>query len=359
MVNTSTNVNLQTLRAQQVKGFVQFQDLTTPSQYWRLKDRQTMTIGYNFGRVEHYQDDGTKARDWAGYNHTFTMKLKITSDMFSTNYPFTAPTSADKNTINYWIYQNIPDPGNNHAPTPFNIIFVTTHLTLDTTNPWILHTFTLDPTSFSDITWDATAGAQEITISGEIVSVASIQRQSTDVTGVNTTWHSGQFVNLLDQVRKRKLILTHIKHNYRDFLIDKAKTLANQIILDEISNRMRQANFSPKIIERTYIKEVKFIDAETLRINIVSDFTSDSNFDVSLARELGTDNNKPDHKHWIRPKTKLVLSWLFQGKRLFSSGHRVTGFQSLHIIEKTINEKKPVLIDALKKELFKWKKSLK
>lgn len=189
MTNTSTDINLQALRAQQVYGFVQFQDPNTPTQYWRLKERQPMTIGYNFGRVEHYQDDGTKARDWAGYNHSFTMKLIFTTDMIDNSYP---PT--DKKTITYWMYQNTPDPANNHAPTPFTLTFVATQLALsgpagDTSNKWVLHTFTLDPTSFGDLEWNTTAGYYEWTVSGEIVSITSIKRQSTDIAG-NANWTS-------------------------------------------------------------------------------------------------------------------------------------------------------------------------
>lgn len=192
MVNVSTDLNLQALRAQQVMGFVQFQDPTTSTQYWRLKERQTMTIGYNFGRVEHYQDDGTKVRDWAGYNHTFTLKIKVTTDMISNNSNLSSPTSADKTTISYWIYQNTPDPANNHVPTPFTMTFVATQLALsgpagDPTNKWILHTFTLDPSNFGDITWNTTEGTYEITISGEILSITSIKRQATDISG-NANW---------------------------------------------------------------------------------------------------------------------------------------------------------------------------
>ena len=189
MNNTSTNLNLDTLRAQQVKGFVQFQDPIIGTEYWRLKDRQSMTIGYNFSRVEHYQDDGTKARDWAGYNHTFSMKLKFTSDLIDLNYP---PTAV--NTISYWIYQNSPDPANNHAPTQFSITFVATQLAIsgpagDPSNKWVLHTFVLDPTNFSDIEWNTTNGTYEITISGEITSITSIKRQATDISG-NNNWTS-------------------------------------------------------------------------------------------------------------------------------------------------------------------------
>src|SRR6185312_972518 len=194
MVNTSTNLNPDSLRAQQVKGFVQFQDPTTSTQYWRLKDRQSMSIGYNFGRVEHYQDDGSKSRDWAGYNHTFSMKIKLTTDMISPNYPPNS-TNADKATISYWIYQNSPDPTNNHVPTTFTMTFVATQLALsgpagDPSNKLILHTFVLDPTNFSDITWNTTEGTYEITISGEIISITSIQRTSTDIAG-NNNWTAG------------------------------------------------------------------------------------------------------------------------------------------------------------------------
>src|SRR6185312_6148414 len=157
-------------------------------------------------------------------------------------------------------------------------------------------------------------------------------------------------MTLVETLRKKQLMLLHIKHNYKDFLEKRAWTLANQLILDEIQNKMRQEKFSKKIIDKTYIKSVKFIDNTTLRINIISDFVSESGFKVSLARELGTDNNKDKHRHWIAPRTKQVLSWITQGKRLFSHGHYVSGIKSLHIIQKTIDEKTPILTDLLQKE---------
>lgn len=166
-------------------------------------------------------------------------------------------------------------------------------------------------------------------------------------------------MSLVEKIQRKVLIARHIKQNYKPFLIAKATTLANQLILDEITNRMRQEKFSSKIIDRTYVKSVQFIDDYTLRINIVSDFVSESGFDVALAREFGTDNNKESHRHWVSPKVKKALSWISQGKRMFSPGHYVKGIKSLHIINNTIEEKKPVLIKALKKELQDWRRKLK
>lgn len=163
---------------------------------------------------------------------------------------------------------------------------------------------------------------------------------------------------LLDNIKRRRLIIDHIRHNYKDFIKAKATTLANQLILDEIQIRMRNENFSNKIIERTYIKSVDFIDSGTLRINIVSDFKAESGFKVALARELGTDNNKEGHKHWVAPRIKQALSWIYQGRRMFSPGHYVSGLKSLHIMEKTIEERKPVLIMKLQEEIDNWKKGL-
>lgn len=163
---------------------------------------------------------------------------------------------------------------------------------------------------------------------------------------------------LLDEIRKRQLIIEHIRHNYKDFIIKKATTLANQLILDEIQLRMRNENFSKKIIERTYIKNISFISDGVLRINIVSDFVAESGFSISIAREFGTDQNKANHKHWVAPRVKKALSWLAQGKRLFSQGHFVSGIKALHIIDKTIDEKKPILIAQLNDEIKKWKESI-
>ena len=148
-------------------------------------------------------------------------------------------------------------------------------------------------------------------------------------------------------VRDYKTRLAHLKNNFDDFLLAKAKEHANKIVVDEIVERMKDNNFSSKIWMNTYLKDVS-ITGSRIRVHIKSEYTTTSGFDVAVAREKGT------RGHFIRPNTATVLSWITQGIRLFSKGHWVSGIKSLKLIHKTIREKKPELQQAVDKEFEDW-----
>ena len=131
---------------------------------------------------------------------------------------------------------------------------------------------------------------------------------------------------------------------YPSFAKSKLEELANKIILDEIHETMRSKNFSQKIIDSTYVKSVDITSGE---IEIVSDYKSESGFDVAKAREEGT------RDHNVKPKGK-VLSWIGNGARMFSRGHWVKGLPEERIIEKTAQKKSKKLNDAWVKEQDKF-----
>lgn len=141
--------------------------------------------------------------------------------------------------------------------------------------------------------------------------------------------------------------LKHLKNNYDEWLIAKIKEHTNKIVIDEIQARMAKENFSPKIIQNTFLSDVELFQGR-IKIKIKSEYTTESGFDVALAREKGT----KDHK--IVPTTKQALSWIVAGARFFSKGHMVSGLKSLKIIERTIKDKKPELKLAIDKEFNEW-----
>jgi hypothetical protein len=138
-----------------------------------------------------------------------------------------------------------------------------------------------------------------------------------------------------------------MKNNYDAFLKSKGTELANKIVIDEIVKRMVDNGFSSKIWMNTVLKEVQ-IKQGKIKLIITSTYTTESGFDVALAREKGT------KRHMIRPRTKQALSWISQGVRLFSKGHMVNGMKSLRIIRKTTKEKTPELQARLTEEFDKW-----
>jgi hypothetical protein len=154
-----------------------------------------------------------------------------------------------------------------------------------------------------------------------------------------------------EEVRDYKTKLAHITNNMDDFLIQAMKEHMNKIIIDEIQRRMEVENFSPKIIQNTYLKEVS-ITGERVRAKVVSEYTSESGFDVAVAREKGTKD------HMIVPTSANALSWIFQGVRMFSKGHMVSGLKSLNIVRNTIKDKSSDVNRAVDNDFQKWIKQI-
>ena len=171
----SQDFNLASLRSRKFKGFLQFQDPDNTSNYLRLKERQTMTLSLQFTRDAHYDDQGQKVLDPAGYNHSFSCSVKSTADMFDSGFTYlgagsgsnVAPT--DKSSISYWIYKN-------QIYEPIEVIFITTHETLGTgANKYLHLKFTCDVNSFTPVSLGAGA-TSETTIGGEITRVEVVKR---------------------------------------------------------------------------------------------------------------------------------------------------------------------------------------
>lgn len=165
-----TDFNLQDLRTRAFKGFVQFQDPDNSSIFLRLKERQTMSVTFNFSREPHYDDAGIKVLDPSGHNHTFTTVLKVTSDLLDDQYDKNDPdTNADQKTLSYWILKN-------ELFEPIQVIFV---VTLEARDGQFLHfKYTLEPQTFGPITLGATGGTSNITVAGEVIAIEEIIKTS-------------------------------------------------------------------------------------------------------------------------------------------------------------------------------------
>jgi len=173
-----TDFNLRTLRGTTFKGFVQFQKPGT-NDFFRLKERQTLQVTFRFNRAQHYDDQGFLALDSAGISHSFNMVLKVTSDLFDDSFETVSPISSamDKKTISFWIAKN-------QVNEPLEIIFVTSMEMLDgpqgeESEKFINLKFTLVPDTFGPITYGATGGSHDITISGIITSISEAIRDTT------------------------------------------------------------------------------------------------------------------------------------------------------------------------------------
>jgi len=117
---------------------------------------------------------------------------------------------------------------------------------------------------------------------------------------------------------------------------------ADEAVLTDIHRTMEMKNFSKKIIQATNVRDIQLTQG-SLKVHFISDYVSDTGFDVSKAREEGTSD------HMIRPVNKKYLSWIDpkSGKRKFSLGHIVSGIERLLIIERIINRNQSKFRDSL------------
>jgi|TARA_B110000438_G_scaffold30051_1_gene29192 hypothetical protein len=178
-----TNFNEQIYRGKAFEGFVQFQ-IPDGSTWYRMKERQSMTLSMNYTRSAHYSDSGQKVVDPAGFSHSFSMDIKLTSDMFSnTAWTYTGGvldknvsfSSADKKTLSYWLYKN-------EINQPIDMIFVTSFPTLTapspSTNDDVNIKIHMDPNVFST-GLSASGGVPELNIKGDVLSITHAVRSTT------------------------------------------------------------------------------------------------------------------------------------------------------------------------------------
>ena len=133
-----------------------------------------------------------------------------------------------------------------------------------------------------------------------------------------------------------------------DVLLRSAERWVNVLIVDEITERMRENNFSQKIWMSTKVISSR-IERDQIIVTIQNYYFSDSGFDVAIAREFGTKD------HWIRPRFKQLLSWIQEGRRLFSKGHIVSGIKSLHIIRDVVKEQMPKVQRKIEEDVYNWR----
>ena len=148
----------------------------------------------------------------------------------------------------------------------------------------------------------------------------------------------------IGEVQKYKNNIAHLKNNTNDILLRSAERWVNELIVDTIQDKMRENNFSQKIWMSTKIISSR-IENNQVIVTIQNYYFSETGFDVAVAREYGT------RDHWIRPRLKQVLSWIQQGKRLFSAGHIVSGIKSLLIIKNTVKDQMPEVQNKIDEDM--------
>lgn len=154
-------------------------------------------------------------------------------------------------------------------------------------------------------------------------------------------------INSVEDIKELRRRIQYLKFELVKFQAITVRELANQIILDTIQKKMRQANFSEKIVINTEVSNIEIKGSYAI-IHFTSTYFSETGFDVALAREKGTKT------HMVKPAVKQALRWVQLGIVKFSKGHKVTGMKALRIIGTTLDELTPVLQQMYDNKLQHW-----
>lgn len=124
---------------------------------------------------------------------------------------------------------------------------------------------------------------------------------------------------------------------------------ADEAVLTDIHTDMESNNFSPKIIDRTFVGPIEVLSGNKgAKIHFISDFVADTGFDVSNAREEGTRDHDVFPK---KPGGFLTYIDPNTGKRVFSRHTHPSGIERLLIIEKNIAKNQQRFIDVYEQQI--------
>jgi len=120
-------------------------------------------------------------------------------------------------------------------------------------------------------------------------------------------------------------------------------------VLDEIKTKMKQNNFSDKVIDATHLGKTEILSG-FIKQHFISDYVSQNGFDVSNAREEGTTHPNPT----FPKKPGGVLRWISKtGEIIFRKKSHPKGMERLLIIERTIKENQDTFANKVSDNLSK------
>lgn len=142
--------------------------------------------------------------------------------------------------------------------------------------------------------------------------------------------------------KSRQFQLTYPKQ-----ILGKAEKHLNEILIPAIKAKMKEKEYSQKIIDSTRIGSVDIdMDIGNIIYDVICDYVTVTNFDISEAREsTGT------VRHFIKPIKKKALRFIVGGFVVgWSKGHWVKGIIASFIIEDTMKEMQPIIEQRLQDE---------
>ena len=152
-------------------------------------------------------------------------------------------------------------------------------------------------------------------------------------------------VKSLRDIRKIRSIIPSVKLQLPQFQAVTIRKLSEQIVLNQVHERMRDFGYSDKIIAGTTVNNIEILSEKRFQIFFKSEYFSSSGFDVAVAREKGT------RSVFVKPVTKKALH--FDGNK-FSKGHYRDGIIASNIIRDTLDDFAQPLLDEYKRQQRDW-----
>lgn len=134
------------------------------------------------------------------------------------------------------------------------------------------------------------------------------------------------------------------------FIRNVAEKIAQEEFIIPIKQKMMEKNYSQKIINGTEIKDVTVDGSGFVQVSIISEYVTETGFDVAKAREEGT------RDHLVRPRDPNgVLRFVLKtGEVLFRKFARVKGIESSHIIRDIVRLRFPIFQQRLTDEIIQF-----
>ncbi len=152
----------------------------------------------------------------------------------------------------------------------------------------------------------------------------------------------------INDLRRFRTKTTSFKIQLLQFQSVTLRKFANIIIVDKIHQNMRAAGFSEKIIDGTFLNNIELRGRTKARLFFVSEYFSDTGFDVALAREEGTD----DHDVIAGPGKVLPIPT--SGGIIFRKKSHPDGILALFIVANTVKQMTAPLQDEYNRQQNIW-----
>jgi hypothetical protein len=155
-------------------------------------------------------------------------------------------------------------------------------------------------------------------------------------------------IKSVDDIKRFRQKITGLKIQLFEFQAYTVRRLADIIITDTIHKNMKDAGFSEKIINGTFLDNIENIKNNKVRLFFRSEYFSSTGFDVALAREEGTEKHKI-----VAGKGKVLPIPTSEGI-IFRKSAYPDGILALFIVSKTVKNMAANLQDEYNRQQNIW-----